>query len=674
MLDLDIRTLGWLTMMSSILLALGLQIINRAIARNACFRLWAQGATVAGAGFVLIALRGSVPDALSIVTANTLLVAGVATQYLGNRIFQGKTPESPWIWWLTATTALLLLSFTYLTPNLSARIVVISAAIAAIDFASAIVLLNSNEQTKRSVRWFVGGAYLLYAIFMAIRAIANLFITPIDQNFMATTGAIQTLAFVLQIGLDFALALGLPLLVLGKTNQQLIDSEQRYRTLIEWSPTPTGVHDGNRLLYVNPAATRMFGASSADELLTRSIESLIHPDYHQLAGSRANTAIKTGLANPPSEQKYLRLDGSIIDVEVQSTAIFYDGKSAIQIVAKDITERNAMQEQVRQLAFHDPLTGLPNRRLLADRLGLAMATNRRNTRFGALMFLDLDNFKPLNDAHGHSAGDLLLVEVAKRLSRCIREMDTVARFGGDEFVVMISELESGRSESAAAASVIAEKIRAALSQPYVLKIKRNDAGETSLEHNCTASIGLALFDGNEASQDDVLRLADMAMYQAKEAGRNQVILTTETPQSIATAKTPPAKLMHLIWHKAYECGNGVIDAQHRTLFQDANALLNALLTEENTDTVMTLINTLMNDIVRHFADEEAIFSKTPFPGAAKHITAHRQLVNDANTLVKHFHDGTLNFGELFEFLAQTVVAQHMLHEDREFFPFLPPHD
>ena len=157
MLDLDIRTLGWLTMMSSILLALGLQIINRAIARNACFRLWAQGATVAGAGFVLIALRGSVPDALSIVTANTLLVAGVATQYLGNRIFQGKTPESPWIWWLTATTALLLLYFTYLTPNLSARIVVISAAIAAIDFASAIVLLNSNEQTKRSVRWFVTG-------------------------------------------------------------------------------------------------------------------------------------------------------------------------------------------------------------------------------------------------------------------------------------------------------------------------------------------------------------------------------------------------------------------------------------------------------------------------------------------------------------------------------------
>ena len=139
MLDLDIRTLGWLTMMSSILLALGLQIINRAIARNACFRPWAQGATVAGAGFVLIALRGSVPDALSIVTANTLLVAGVATQYLGNRIFQGKTPESPWIWWLTATTALLLLYFTYLTPNLSARIVVISAAIAAIDFASAIV-------------------------------------------------------------------------------------------------------------------------------------------------------------------------------------------------------------------------------------------------------------------------------------------------------------------------------------------------------------------------------------------------------------------------------------------------------------------------------------------------------------------------------------------------------
>lgn len=182
------------------------------------------------------------------------------------------------------------------------------------------------------------------------------------------------------------------------------------------------------------------------------------------------------------------------------------------------------------------------------------------------MFLDLDNFKPLNDAHGHSAGVLLLVEVAKRLAGAFREMDTVARFGGDEFVVMISELESGRSESAASACVIAEKIRAALSQPYVLKIKRNDA-EASPEHNCTASIGLSLFDGNEASQDDVLRLADMAVM-GQRAGRNQVILTTETPQSIIATKTPPAKLMHLIWHKAYECGNGVIDAQHRTLFQD----------------------------------------------------------------------------------------------------------
>ena len=373
-------------------------------------------------------------------------------------------------------------------------------------------------------------------------------------------------------------------------------------------------------------------------------------------------------------QKYIRLDGTIIDVEVQSIPILYNGKRAVQVAINDVTERNLMHEQVRQLAFHDPLTGLPNRRLLEDRLGQAMATNRRNSRFGALMFLDLDNFKPLNDTHGHKAGDLLLIEAANRLSQCIREMDTVARFGGDEFVVMISELDTDRNQSASSACLIGEKIRIALSQPYLLKIKRDNAEEISLQHHCTASIGLALFDGNEPCQDDILKLADSAMYQAKEAGRNQVILATEPPQSKDTIQTPTANLVRLVWHKGYECGNGVIDAQHRTLFQDANVLLNALLEKSDNLSIAPLITRLMNDITRHFSDEEAIFSKTAFPSAEKHIATHRQLLNQANSLIDRFHDNALNFGELFDFLAHVVVAQHMLHEDREFFPYLPLHD
>ena len=188
----------------------------------------------------------------------------------------------------------------------------------------------------------------------------------------------------------------------------------------------------------------------------------------------------------------------------------------------DITERKQMEDQVRQLAFYDPLTQLPNRRLLDDRLRQTMAASRRSGCYSALMFLDLDNFKPLNDLHGHVVGDLLLVEVADRLRTCVREMDTVARFGGDEFVVMLSDLNADSSESAAQAEVVAEKIRIRLAEPYLLTIKREGEAESAVEHRCTASIGVALFIDHDVSPDDILKWADAAMYRAKEAGRNSI--------------------------------------------------------------------------------------------------------------------------------------------------------
>jgi diguanylate cyclase (GGDEF)-like protein len=138
------------------------------------------------------------------------------------------------------------------------------------------------------------------------------------------------------------------------------------------------------------------------------------------------------------------------------------------------------------------------------------------------MFLDLDNFKPLNDEHGHVVGDLLLIEVSARLRSCVRKIDTVARFGGDEFVVLLSELNPGIGASRAQAEIVAEKIRSRLAEPYRLTVKREGQAETHIEHHCTVSIGVSLFMDHDASQDDVLRWADKAMYDAKEAGRNSI--------------------------------------------------------------------------------------------------------------------------------------------------------
>ena len=217
-------------------------------------------------------------------------------------------------------------------------------------------------------------------------------------------------------------------------------------------------------------------------------------------------------------------DGKETVVSYNATT-FYDRDRRLQGVfaaARDITERKLAEKQILDLALHDSLTRLPNRLLLNERLGQTMIASKRNGRYSALMFMDLDNFKPLNDTHGHFVGDLLLVEVARRISSCTRAVDIVSRFGGDEFVVILSELSTNRTDATGHAQIVAEKIRATLDKPYVLTYQPAGQTEVSIEHHCTTSIGVVVFIDHEGSQDDILKWADAAMYQAKEAGGNLI--------------------------------------------------------------------------------------------------------------------------------------------------------
>ena len=211
---------------------------------------------------------------------------------------------------------------------------------------------------------------------------------------------------------------------------------------------------------------------------------------------------------------------------------FYDRDRKLQGVfaaARDITERKLAEKQILDLALYDSLTRLPNRRLLAERLGQIMIQGKRSGRHSALMFLDLDNFKPLNDVYGHFMGDLLLCEVAHRLSRCVRGVDVVARFGGDEFVVVLSEIGTDKADATAKSRLIAEKLRAALNKPYVLTYHQDDNVEKTVEHSCTASIGLVLFFDNESNQDEILKWADSAMYKAKDSGGDRIHFYAASP-------------------------------------------------------------------------------------------------------------------------------------------------
>ncbi|WP_124951721.1 diguanylate cyclase domain-containing protein [Sulfuriferula thiophila] len=288
-----------------------------------------------------------------------------------------------------------------------------------------------------------------------------------------------------------------------------------------------GVDTDGNCTFVNQSCLQLLGYTTADEIIGKHIHELIHhshPDgsYYPAQECRMYAAYQQQQKVHVVDEVFWRKDGVAIPVEYWSQPIFRDGNVVGAIATfLDISERKKNEATIHKLAFYDTLTQLPNRRLLLERLSQALLAARRSESYGAVMFIDLDNFKALNDTHGHAMGDLLLIEVAHRITDCLREVDTVARLGGDEFVVLLNELDKDRTESARHAGLIAEKIRSALAQAYILKLQQQDNADTMVEHRCTSSIGVALFN-QHTLQDDVLKWADTAMYQAKEDGRNLV--------------------------------------------------------------------------------------------------------------------------------------------------------
>jgi len=317
--------------------------------------------------------------------------------------------------------------------------------------------------------------------------------------------------------------------------QKLIrESEAKYRFLADnisdviWVLTL----ETQRWSYLSPSIGKLLGYT-VEEVMAQPMEQLLtarsYIDIHGRIVERSQLFLSgaDGKEVYTDEVEHRRSDGSTVWCEMTTRFARNDqGEIILLGVTRDITERKQAEEQIRNLAFYDPLTQLPNRRLLLDRFGLIISTCKRSNRYAALMFIDLDNFKPLNDEHGHDVGDLLLVEAARRIASCVREVDTVARFGGDEFVVMLSELDTDRVLSMKQAGVVAEKIRQTLGEIYRLTVLRKGMPEPRIvEHRCTVSIGVALFNSQASSQDELLRLADAAMYRAKSSGRDQVRFT-----------------------------------------------------------------------------------------------------------------------------------------------------
>ncbi len=274
--------------------------------------------------------------------------------------------------------------------------------------------------------------------------------------------------------------------------------------------------------WANPAFEKLFGYERGEMAGVSIRVGYCSDEAYQAFGREAYPVIYAG-GSYRTEQECQRKDGSRFFADVSGLMLSPETGETLWCFV-DVTDRKRKEQEITQLAFNDTLTALPNRRLLVDRLSQAMTANKRSDRHGAVIFIDLDNFKALNDAHGHGVGDLLLLEVADRLKGCVREIDTVSRFGGDEFVVLLGDLTTNQVHATELANKVAENIRVSLALPYVLA--GGNESET-IEHRCSASIGVVLFSKQHQSQEDLLKWADVAMYRSKAEGRDRVTFMAE---------------------------------------------------------------------------------------------------------------------------------------------------
>ncbi|MEY2860401.1 MAG: hypothetical protein RL392_859 [Pseudomonadota bacterium] len=321
------------------------------------------------------------------------------------------------------------------------------------------------------------------------------------------------------------------------------DSERKFSTAFQSSPVAASIVTllEGRFLEANDKYERDFGWKPCELTNHTTLDTGLWHDHE--ARQRWVTALTARGSIVNYEAQWTHKNGNLRNVSISGELIEHDGTPCILAYIADITDRKAAEDQIHSLAFFDPLTALPNRRLLMNRLEISLANTQRHQRRGGLLFIDLDNFKTLNDTHGHNRGDQLLQKIALCLSACVREGDTVSRLGGDEFVIMLDALNEDALIAASQAEAIAKKVLAQLDQNFEID---------DIRFHCSASIGVTLFGLKPERIEEPLKRADTAMYQAKSAGRNTIRFFDPRMQaSVSALAELEMELRHAISHQQF---------------------------------------------------------------------------------------------------------------------------
>ena len=352
---------------------------------------------------------------------------------------------------------------------------------------------------------------------------------------------------------------------------------------------------------------------------------------------------------PNGEERILQVTGTPVkDAEGQLWACV--------VCLVDITERSKEVAEMSRLAYLDHLTQLPNRRLFYDRLQMAITKARREQEHLAIMSIDLDKFKPVNDNLGHAVGDLLLHDVAKRMQQCLRASDTLARIGGDEFAIILPSIDNTDD-----AIFVAEKIREALNKPFELE------GNYTISIACC--IGIAMYPDHGREEKILMEHADEAMYEAKKQGRNCVRLAKTL--SIQEHTGDEALFLPRKWHYFYISGDEEVDTQHRELFDQTNELISLYNADKNqTERMLAIVDKIIGCAPPHFSTEENLLATLGYPGLEEHILKHQRLAARLRELRSEVVSGKRPIGDILLFITRDIVNEHMLVEDLKYFSLL----
>jgi diguanylate cyclase (GGDEF)-like protein/hemerythrin-like metal-binding protein/PAS domain S-box-containing protein len=434
-----------------------------------------------------------------------------------------------------------------------------------------------------------------------------------------------------------------------------MEAEKRFRMVFEYTALPMVRNSlAGEFIEVNDAWCNMFGYSREDVARQHlTWQQITHPDDIEADAAQVKKMLAGEIAHFKLDKRYLHKDGKVLWGAVQ-VSLVRDEKGAPDYMIsaiQDITESKRTEQQVSFMAYHDKLTGLPNRALFFDRLSQAMSQARRGRKHVALLFLDLDGFKPINDIYGHEAGDAVLKMVAQRLLACVRAVDTVARLGGDEFAVITGDLDNP-----AEVERIAEQILQAFAQQMALP-----EGE---ECRVGVSIGISIYPDNGDEMDSLLAAADEAMYESKRKGKNTYSYFGGVPIAEGNSDS------WIVFDSAHHVGVVEIDEQHRELVRMVNRLNGAIKNKEGDAITMRLYDELLKYTAFHFATEHRLMEQSGYPDLAQHDLEHTHLVDEA----VHFKTRLTQGGDLLALQSiKDWLLNHIRYSDKPLANYLLEH-